>query len=240
VSTDDEIPSVLKDLADASTKSAEVQNRYWLALAVASLFVVIPPSDDAQGVATTKMLPFGLGSVDSPWFAVLSVLLLSVLVIAFCAAQAHLIRTQELVARILTQRREKGAKLAGNDERDILDALRMPSLSRVSSLAQAIRGRHQFFADKSQISATMLRVTTALHVFWKLLVLVVWLLFPAVALGFAVVLYRRTSVPELLPSVWPALVWPLVSGAAIAWCVTAFTETRYLLRSAIRMSSKEG
>jgi hypothetical protein len=238
MSADDDIPSAVKDLASAVSSAAEVQNRYWLALAIASVFIVAPRPLGAPNEPGIR-LPFDLGLIDAGWAALSAVLLLSVLVVAFSAAHAHLIRTQKLAFRILERRRKSGAMILGEDERDLLDALRMPSFSRVSSLSQVIRGPYQFFADKKECPRWLRWSSGALHFLFKSVVLVVWLFFPAAVLIHSMKIYRHAAPPPLWPSLWPWVVWPLSASAALSLFITACLELEFLVTAVGRIGSRE-
>jgi len=90
--TRDEVRAVVKELAAAVSTQSQVANRTWLA-AMAVVFVgVLPRVDPNKEVK----LPFELGSVDPDWFHAIVFAMLVVLVIAFCAANAQLVRAQKL------------------------------------------------------------------------------------------------------------------------------------------------
>ncbi|MCX6578589.1 MAG: hypothetical protein NT166_00215 [Candidatus Aminicenantes bacterium] len=224
-SIEDEIPTLIKDLAEAISTAVEVQNRYWLAVAVTSLFVILPQFQSSSSPDKVVQLPFGLPHVDGAWYALLSVLLLSAFITAFSAAQAHLVRTQNLAYRILERRRANGGLIAGEDERYLLDALRKPSLGRVASLAQVVRGRQELKRPP------LLRqiISTVLYVFFKIPILIVWLGLPVCALFYAGGRYYKAS-PLLVPF-WSWLAWTMVITAAFALFIALCLEVQYIARA---------
>lgn len=225
----DNIPPIVKELADAVSTAVEVQNRYWLALAGAGVFVLVPQiQGEANGSVPTIPLPFGLPNVDQSWFALLAIFLLSALSIAFAAAQTHVIRTQRLAHRILTKRCESQHLIAGEDERDIFDALRKSSLSHVSSLAQALGGRFEFFSDLNECPLWRRRLSIIVYAVLKFLVILVWLILPCAVLILAVNHYLDAPTPPIASFMWPWLVWPIVIAAVFSLFITIWLEIKYL------------
>lgn len=222
----DKVPDILKDLAAGITTAVEVQNRYWFALAVTSLFAIVPQySSDKSNEIQLVSLPLGLPKVESAWFVPAVVLLLSVLVVAFASAQAHLIRTQMLARRILQRRREFGSLIGGEDERDFLEALRAPSLTRVSSIVQVLLGTHQFFIDKEEQSPSRRHMFAIIYGLLKALVLIVWLMLPAGALIFSSYRYSCIQSPPLWA--WRPFVWVLVGAAGVSLTISSWLEMKY-------------
>ena len=133
------IPDIIRNLAGGISAASEVQNAYWLALAVASVFVMLPKANyDKDNALISFSLPFSLPEVPPAWFGLVSVLLLSGLTVAFCAAQANLIRSETLARGVLEEywqpTTDVEATPAVEMAREYLDALRKPSLTLASSL----------------------------------------------------------------------------------------------------------
>jgi len=222
-----EVPSIIKDLAEAISTAVEVQNRYWLALAVTSLFGIVPQSNLPAG-AKEISLPFGLPTVNLEWYALLMVLLLSVFIIAFAAAQAHLIRTQKIADHIIEKRKNEGRLIAGKNERYFLDALRKPSLGRVFSLAQVAFGGNGVFVDLKQLPSLRKHISSVLYLFFKITFLVVWLGLPGLALYYMV---RYWNDSTLIEPLWHyCVVWPLVFAATLALIIAFYHEIDYIFR----------
>jgi len=229
----DEIPKLIKDLAEGVSAAVEVQNRYWLALAITSLFVLI--QQPAASSSAPLALPLGLPPVDASWFSLLAVLILSTLITGFAAAQARMVRTTKLTHRILADRYEAGCRIAAHDERDLFDALRKPSIGQVASLAQIIRGRHQFFVDQPASARWRVMLSSVMYVFFKVPALIVWLMLPALALYFAVVRFQAVGAPDFLHSFWPWLVLLFAATASVSLFIALWLEIEYMVDVAIRV-----
>ena len=98
------IPEVINDLAGGISSAADVQNAYWLALALFSIFIIVPtylPKGTADDPTPRYQLPFNLPDLNPRWFVCISLILLCGLIVAFCAAQANLIRSETLARKVL-------------------------------------------------------------------------------------------------------------------------------------------
>jgi len=229
-----EVPSIIKDLAEAISTAVEVQNRYWLALAVISLFGFVPQSNLSTG-AKEISLPFGLPTVNLEWYALLMVLILSVFIISFAAAQAHLIRTQKIADHIIKKRQSEGRLIEGENEHYFLDALRKPSLGRVFSLAQVAFGKNRVFVDLKQLPSLRKHISSVLYLFFKITFLVIWLGLPGLALYYMV---RYWNALPIIKPLWSCLVaWPLVFAAALALLIAFYHEIEYIV-STLNASGK--
>lgn len=220
----DDIPQLIKDMADALTSATEIQNRYWIAVAVTSLFVVVPQSS----ADSLLELPFGLPVVDGRWFGLLGVLVLSALLTAFASSEARLVRIQNLFFTVLENRRRHGHSIAGHDERDFLDAMRKPGLGTVAPLAHVVRGRFQFFRDADACPRKSLAASKSLYVFFKLPAMVVWIALPAAGLFFAMRRFLINGLPEGLPPAVAWLTWLLAAVAALSMLFVTWLEVHYL------------
>jgi len=218
----DGIPQVVKDFAEGVSEGGEVQNRYWIALAVASFFVLVPE----MAPDGTVVMPFGLPHVEGTWFALLAVLLLSALSLTFAASHAHLIRALELAHQVLRQRGPAGADEI--DERDMLSALTRPSLDHVSSIAYVFRGYDVFFHNKGDVDGLRHRLSLIFFAYLKLVVTVVWLLLPALVLCVAASRYSSAGPPDLAPWLWGCVVWPLWASAICSLLAAVWLQFRYV------------
>ncbi len=133
----------IQEIATAVSTQAQVANRMWIGLVSVAAIAVLPPVSDKTGEVP---LPFGLGPVDAAEFYVIVFFMLVVLTIAFSAAHAQQLRAQKQ-AHSFINRMRTGTLLAGMDPRDLFDMLRVPSLNRVSPLAQALKGKYQFYGE---------------------------------------------------------------------------------------------
>lgn len=224
--TVNEVPPIVKDLASGVSKAVEVQNRYWLALAIAAFFALVPDLgiEAAQGIA----MPFGLPTIDASSYVLVSVLIVGSLSLAFAATQASVVRSVRLAHRILDRREEISGLVEGETERDIFDLLTRPSITRVSPIAHVIRGAGVFGVDVATVPAWRQRLSLIVYGVLKLLVATVWVLFPSGALWLAALRYVQAPAASLFPHLWAFIVWPIVAAAAFSLFVTLFLELLFL------------
>jgi hypothetical protein len=133
---------LIKEIAAAVSVQAQVANRSWLALMTVALIAVLPRNTAKSGNVS---LPFNLGEVDASWFHAVVFSILVVLAIAFAAAYAQAVRAHKLSQPVVDALADEGALTDRVHPRELYDMLRMPSLNRVASLAQSLRGEYQFF-----------------------------------------------------------------------------------------------
>lgn len=226
----DAVPDLVKSLADGISTAVTVQTRYWLALALASLFVIVPQySWDATSGAESVKLPLGLPSVNPAWFALVSVLLLSTLVVAFAAAEAHLVRTYALARKMIDHRKGDGV-IAGERERDLLEALQTPSLTQVSSIAEVILGRYQFASARGEYRGWMRRLlSTGVYAVMKPMVIAVWLALPAGALALASWRFFKAEPLSFWSTFFYWLAIAAVAAAAVSLLICLVLEIMYWL-----------
>lgn len=224
----DELPPVVRDLAAAVSASVEVQNRYWLALAVASLFAVVPETRGPEPGHVA--LPFGLPTVDASWFALLMVLLLSGLSVAFATAQAHTIRAGQLAYRVIERLPREERLVAGEDLRDLYKSMTRPSLDQVSSLANVLRGERAFLVESDLSHDWGRKAALVYYTVLKIVVIFLWLALPATALYLSVVRFAGSEHPAALSSFTPWIVWPSVACAALALAAALVLEFAYFTR----------
>jgi len=223
---DQGIPQVVKDFAAGISEGGEVQNRYWIALAIASFFVLVPgaPTDGRIQV------PFGLPDVEATWFALFALVLLSALSLTFAAAQAHLVRSLELAHQVLRDRKKTGEAKSDVDERDLLSVLTRPSLDHVSSLAYVFRGYDVFFHSDHKVGRLRNRVSLLVFIYLKSVVTTLWLLLPAGVLCVAMYRFRAAGPPSELtswlvnPIAWLLWISALYSLAAAVWLQIAYVK----------------
>jgi hypothetical protein len=134
--TDKGMLDVLKLLAEAVSTQSTVSNRTWLGLLTVAAVGIFPAKN--QQFPTQIMLPFGLASVEPESFYPIMFLMLAVLIIAFCAAVAQQVHAQEEMQSFIE--RHPGCRPYNIAARKWFDILRLPSLNRVSSVPQYIRG----------------------------------------------------------------------------------------------------
>ena len=168
---------LVKDLADAVSTQAEVANRTWLALITVAIFALIPHVS-----LKDISLPFSLGDVSPSWFQGVVFSLLVVLAIAFASAHSQQVRAQQLAQAVISSLGSTLGPMCDIHPRDYFDMLRKPSLSRIASLAQSLRGKYQFFTTATGLPVWWLRLTVAFYALWKIIVMAIYFVFPIVAL----------------------------------------------------------
>lgn len=225
------IPPLLRDLVDAASTQARVTNRVWLLLVVVSLLVVLPRSPDQR-----VTLPFELGSVEASYFVFVALPMLSVLVIAFCTSHAQTIRVQLLAYRTFASKTNTSTD--NLDIRDLFDALRIPSVSRVAPLAQVLRGKHQFFPDKPNCPRWIVYTTAVYYVLLKILCIIVYLGFPAGALIIACSQYKSTPIVNPVPEWSKWFVWAFVFAAIVALFQTFIAEFIHIVKALQAITSR--
>jgi len=169
---------LVKELADAVSTQAEVANRTWLALVTVAIVAVIPHTADKGNIR----LPFGFEDVKESWFHGIVFSLLVVLAIAFASAHAQQVRAQKLAHGIITSLGSILGPMCGVHPRDYFDMLRKPSLIRIASLAQSLRGKHQFRDTTVGLPNWLRKLTVRLYWLWKTIGLGIYFVFPLVAL----------------------------------------------------------
>lgn len=182
--TNGERVAVLKDLAEACSIQAKIENRIWLG-AIAAAFVVLLPHQQAAvpGGDAVAQLPFGLGEAPAPVIYPLAFAILAIFVVALAAAHAQHVRADKLAHELIDHMSDDSASLPGGVRpRDFFDLLREPSLTRVAPLAQWLRGRWQFEAERAPCPLWRRIASTGLYVALKLVVLLVLFATPGVAL----------------------------------------------------------
>jgi hypothetical protein len=172
ISDPDERRKVVQELATAVSTQAQVVNRTWLALMTVALFGVLPrlPAKDSN-----VFLPFSLGEVDPTSFHTVLFSILVVLTIAFAAAHAQQVRAQMLAQSAVDSMASRQHFDDYLHPWELFDMCRLPSLNRVAPLAQALRGRHQFFAGRRDRPAWIRATSFVYYALLKLASLLVYL-----------------------------------------------------------------
>jgi hypothetical protein len=181
---------LVKDLAEAVSTQAEVANRTWLALITVAMVAIIhhPLKDTLKDIP----LPFGLEGVSPFWFHGVVLSFLVVLAIAFAAAHSHQVRAQKLAHDIITSLGPALGPVCAVHPRDYFDMYRKPSLIRIASLAQSLRGKYQFFTTAAGLPNWRRQITVWLYWLWKIIGLGIYFVVPIVALCLA---HRDFSAP---------------------------------------------
>ena len=189
---DKEQRGLVKELAEAVSTQAKVANRTWLALMTVSLYALIPHTPTDKGNIS---LPFNLGDVPLLWFSGLVFSFLVVLAIAFASAHSQQVRAQKLAHSVIDSLGESLGPRAAVHPREYFDMLREPSLNRIASLAQSLRGQHQFFVSRSALPNWLRLLTVIYYGLLKVIAFIIYFLLPVWALWQA---HKTFSVSGLL------------------------------------------
>jgi uncharacterized membrane protein (DUF485 family) len=200
---------LVRDLAGAVSAQAQVANRSWLALTTVALYALIPHTANTVGKIA---LPFNLGEVEPIWFHGLVFYMLAVLAIVFASAHTQQVRAQKLAQKAIDS---LGDSLGGTvgcliHPREYFDIWRTPSLIRVAPLAQALRGKYQFFSTSHGLSQWRKRFTVTYYGLLKVVSLVVYFLLPVLALWRAYGNASMYGVPH-----WSATIGVSLATAAL-------------------------
>ena len=222
--------NTIKDLAEAASNQIKIGNRMWIGLIVLSIFVILPRS----AIEGTNMvsLPFGFPDVDLTHFHFVSILLLSVFIIAFCQAHAQSIRSLKLAHRVLDGIGVRRLANATIHPRDFFDMLVIPSLSRVAPLPQLARGKHQFFPESSECPKYLRLLTTLYYVILQIVSMLVYYCVPGIALAMALVHYFGTTKSASLVS-WSKI--PVALLAAVTF-LTLVLIVVYAIKHVVKVA----
>jgi hypothetical protein len=199
----------IKDLAEAVSTQARVSNRTWLGLLTVAAFALLPRAPNGSQLHELP-LPFGFPPVDAGTYYFTLFVLLVVLTIAFSAAQAQTVRAQALAQSFLDSLTSRSPEVVGMHPRELFDMLRLPSINRVASLAQSLRGRYQFYREEPNCPGYIRLVSTVYYVLLRLTSLVVYYGLPAAALWQSHAIMQRAGV-----HLWPVTAVGLLSGITL-------------------------
>lgn len=119
---------IIKLTEGYSSQSKQVNN-IWVVLMIVSIFGLTGQADDKGKIA----LPFTLGQVSAGDFYTISIVLLSVIMIAFSSAVAQTIRTWLLIQKkIDSYSKDEFVKY---DMKDVVNSLAIFTYNRVSSIS---------------------------------------------------------------------------------------------------------
>jgi hypothetical protein len=197
---------LVKELAGAVSTQAEVANRMWLGLITVALFALIPHVPTNGTVA----LPFSLGDVSPVWFHGIVFSILVVLAVSFASAHTQQVRAQKLAHKVIDSLVNGTAANDLIHPREYFDMWRMPSLNRVASLPQALRGKYQFFVTSERLPTWLRLVTVTYYGLLKLVSWAVYFLLPIWALWHAL-----ANVSPSGPLRWYAAIGAFVAGGAL-------------------------
>jgi hypothetical protein len=216
-----DIPSIVKDLAEAVSTQAKQANKLWLVMMAIAFIVLFPPTSGSS--ATSVELPFKIATVSASDFYPVVFYLFSVLIIAFATAHAQTIRAYKL-ANIALDNMHDSVWLTIHP-RDLFDMSRTSGLNRTAPLAQMLRGGFQFF-DKSATCPSWLRILTGLYyLILKLASSLVFWVLPSIAYYLAWTKVDFLGFPRFV-----SLLTAVIAGSAMA--IVSISDIVWILSTA--------
>jgi hypothetical protein len=211
------ILDVLKLLTEAVSTQSTITNRTWLGLLTVAAVGIFPAKN--QQVPSQITLPFGLASVGTESFYPIMFLMLAVLTIAFCAAVAQQVHAQDEVQAFIES--NPSCRPYNIAARKWFDILRLPSLNRVSSVPQYIRGKKSLTQVRGgeKLAVVVFRAlpSIAIYIPMKLMFTLIYYGVPAVAIWNV---YKKVPRVPNLPSL-PYVFLP-ISGLVVISLATVF------------------
>lgn len=218
----------IKDLAEAASNQIKIANRIWIGLIILSIFVILPRSNIQE--TKTIPLPFDFPDAEPIYFYFVSILLLSVFIIAFCIAQAQSIRALMLAHRVIDKIKEITIPKETIDPRDFFDMLVIPSFGRVAPLPQLARGKHQFFPESSKCPKFLLRFTTFYYIVLQLLSIVIYYCVPGLAFAIAIIRYFEIAESQNLCTWWKILIMVLAFITSVVLLQIIIYAIKYVIK----------
>ena len=175
--------TLVKEVASAASTQARIANRYWLAMVGFGLISLAPRPNGEVIVGESLSLPW-IGKLDPGSYFLMAFIIFSLLAIAFASAHGQQIRADRLAHRILAKVAcSNGGTIMGTHPKDLYDAMRRPSLIRVSPLPQLLQGRVQFFEDRFPLPRLRNRLTAGYYIGLKAISILIYIGLPIVGLG---------------------------------------------------------
>jgi len=200
----EEVPPIVKDLAELFSVQVRYSNKIWLALIAASTLVVFPNIQDNKVV-----IPFGLGVVDAATYKIVGFLILVIIFISYCHAYAgaHLATrfAHSTIDKIEARKQNKALRRA-------FDFSIHSSLARVAHLAELISS-----AKAASIYYCLL----------KLLATLVLIGLPSFALFFA---YKQISDSASIPTLAKVVLFVPLAVTGFSIYQILCIETRHSWR----------
>lgn len=226
---------LIENLCTGYSTQSKTANQFWLALIISSV-IALTGRIESKGMPTDSLiqLPFTLGGVNAADFYTISIILISVLLIAFDAAMIQAIRARMLIQKGIEQLEPK--YIHGIHIQDYVDSRLAPTYNRVAPIAQFLSGKKQFFEPGVKQGALAKRVGV---VFYFLLKAITYFLMYGIPL-FAVCRCWNTlkqttepgqlQIPELVLGI--VILFAIISTVILLW-----GDIRYLYRVIKRIKS---
>ena len=181
---------IVKDLSEASSTASKIANQFWIGLIIISVFVLFPTYNNNGEV----IAPFGVGVFNPEQYTYWGGIALFSLIMVFCSAYLHSIRVQLLSYKKLDSLRKDDKDISYYENRELLDSLRLPNLSRVAPIAQIIRGKYQFYDKKSECPTWLLCISGSYYLLLKIFSWGVYFGVPIIS--YIIACSRTLSLPD--------------------------------------------
>ena len=134
---------LITKLTEGYSTQSSTTNKFWVVLIIASTIGLVGRPD----VDNLIELPFTLGKVYAADFYSISIILISVVIIAFSSAMIQTIRTRMLIQKAINDLSDAELFIGKVHIQDYFDSISTPTYSKVAPIAQFILGKNQFFGE---------------------------------------------------------------------------------------------
>lgn len=172
---------LIEKLCAGYSTQSKTANQFWLVLIISSI-IALTGYPVPQIGTTDKFikLPFTLGDVNSIDFYSISVVLISVLLIAFDSAMIQAIRTRMLIQKCIENLDDKFIDKV--HIQDYIDSTLMPTYNRVAPISQFILGKKQFLEDVTKQNRLIKAIGIVLYVLLKTTTFILMYFIPLLAI----------------------------------------------------------
>jgi hypothetical protein len=182
---------IVKKLSDARSPLIAWANTIWFFIAL--LCITYMSGTEIPGLGN-------LAHRDDLWL-----ILLSIAILAWAATHASTVRSDKLFQPILEQIGDIRVGTTKMAAREYYDLSTHQHINRVSTLAQLLRGRHQFYRDQPGISIRLVFLSVAYHSLLKIVSIVIIDFMPAFVISIMIIelfeLGRLTALPIFFASI---------------------------------------
>lgn len=220
---------LIKVLSEGYSKQSKTANQFWLVLIIASIITMTGSVNDDNMIE----LPFTLGTVVPKDFYSISMVLISVVSIAYTSAMIQAIRTRMLIQTAIEELMKSQTFFSNIHIQDIVDSILSPTYNRVAPISQFILGKNQFLGQGPQKNHVRW-AGIVLYVFFKLCGFISMYLIPllAVVKCYDYLIEHGTENTINLPF---AVIIFLVILALISIVILLVGEIRYLGRVILKI-----
>lgn len=237
----DAIPEFLIQMTTGLSGHIKSASRLWLGLAIISIVTISstiniqelkePEQNISQKTNKEISLPFSLGKIHRNEFYPFSASLLSILIIAFGAAQAQSIRSRKMLNKALREMKTIIKLPGGCDIRDSIDVISVNSINRTVPLAQLLLGKYQFYPEKNHQNCILKFIAVLYQIVLKLVSYLVVYCLPGYALFIAFYygkLFEKTTTLWGLPII---MLWFVAIIGAVILIQLLLLEILYAVQS---------